>query len=145
MTNSVPQSPLNMVTPGGGASRTQEQLVSQQQRKKQRQSDDHQEPPIAFMSRLQLQEEDENKDDEDMMMSSSRRILQWQEQQEHCPEFAAQWIAPAQKESSQYNIANAIRRSSFHYNLHSKLHGLFQDDDEYLTNNTTNKLSEQRL
>jgi hypothetical protein len=150
MTNNMPQSrPQTIATPGsdGGGSGTQGQLARQQQRQqRKRLSDDHQPPVVCMMSRLQLQEEVElGHDDEYIMSSSSRRILQWQQQQEHCPEFAAQCIAPAQRESSQYDVANSIRRSSFHYNLHSKLHGLFQDDAVYFTSHPTNKLPEQRL
>lgn len=132
MTNSMqPQSSLDITTPGGGeqrvSQRRRQQRDHQQEQQQQQQQSNDQPNSVVCLSQLSLQ--DEQIDEEDMTSStgssiSIRRRAQWQDQQKSCPEFAAQWIAPAQKTTEDQTYET--RRSSFHYNLHSKLNGLFQ-------------------
>jgi hypothetical protein len=126
---------------GPAVSPRPQQHQHQQQHQQQQSSDQR---DVVCLSRLNLRDEDEQDDTTD---SSMRRRLQWQEQQECCPEFAAQWLAPAQPPAftdecsslQEDPITNppphsdfVLRRSSFHYNLHSKLHGLFKDDKKII-------------
>jgi hypothetical protein len=135
MTNITPQSSrldtANVSCEGSDAtgSRGQEQ-------KQQQTSSNNVPRDIMCLSQLSLQEAEDDGED---MTSSTRRRLQWQWQQESCREFAAQSLAPAQPPTegllqSTTSSSDAViknRRSSFHYNLHSKLHGLFKDDKNY--------------